>query len=62
MKIEEKEKIEKLIRSVEDFPEKGVVFRDITTAFKGLCDKLHSFNCDKLPSGKVTNCPQIRLH
>ena len=34
MKIEEKEKIEKLIRSVEDFPEKGVVFRDITTALK----------------------------
>ena len=27
MKIEEKEKIEKLIRSVEDFPEKGVIFR-----------------------------------
>ena len=34
MKIEEKEKIEKLIRSVEDFPEKGVIFRDITTALK----------------------------
>ena len=34
MKIEEKEKIEKLIRSVEDFSEKGVVFRDITTALK----------------------------
>ena len=26
MKIEEKEKIEKLIRSVKDFPEKGVIF------------------------------------
>ena len=34
MKIEEKEKIEKLIRSVKDFPEKGVIFRDITTALK----------------------------
>ena len=34
MKIEEKEKIEKLIRSVEDFPDKGVIFRDITTALK----------------------------
>ena len=33
-KIEEKEKIEKLIRSVKDFPEKGVIFRDITTALK----------------------------
>ena len=34
MKIEEKEKIEKLIRSVKDFPEKAVMFRDITTALK----------------------------
>ena len=34
MKIEEKEKIEKLIRSVKDFPEKGIIFRDITTALK----------------------------
>ena len=34
MKIEEKEKIEKLIRSVKDFPEKGVIFRDITTVLK----------------------------
>ena len=34
MKTEEKEKIEKLIRSVKDFPEKGVIFRDITTALK----------------------------
>ena len=34
MKIEEKEKIEKLIRSVKDFPEKGVIFKDITTALK----------------------------
>ena len=34
MKIEEKEKIEQLIRSVKDFPEKGVIFRDITTALK----------------------------
>ena len=34
MKIEEKEKIEKLVRSVENFPEKGVIFRDITTALK----------------------------
>ena len=34
MKIKEKEKIEKLIRSVKDFPEKGVIFRDITTALK----------------------------
>ena len=34
MKIEEKEKIEKLIRSVKDFPEKGVIFRDITTALQ----------------------------
>ena len=34
MKRKEKEKIEKLIRSVKDFPEKGVIFRDITTALK----------------------------
>ena len=34
MTIEEKNKIENLIRSVEDFPEKGVIFRDITTALK----------------------------
>ncbi len=34
MKIEEKEIIKKLIRSVKDFPEKGVIFRDITTALK----------------------------
>ena len=34
MTIEEKSKIENLIRSVEDFPEKGVIFRDITTALK----------------------------
>ena len=32
MTIEEKGKIEKLVRSVKDFPEKGVIFRDITTA------------------------------
>ena len=34
MTIKEKDKIENLIRSVEDFPEKGVIFRDITTALK----------------------------
>jgi len=34
MTIEEKGKIEKLVRSVKDFPEKGVIFRDITTALK----------------------------
>ena len=34
MTIEEKEELNKLVRSVEDFPEKGVIFRDITTALK----------------------------
>lgn len=34
MKIEEKNKIESLIRSIPDFPEKGVIFRDITTVLK----------------------------
>ena len=30
----EKEKIKNLVRSVKDFPEKGILFRDITTALK----------------------------
>ena len=34
MTIKEKEKVGNLIRSVKDFPEKGVIFRDITTALK----------------------------
>lgn len=34
MTIKEKEELKKLVRSVEDFPEKGVIFRDITTALK----------------------------
>ena len=34
MTVEEKEELKKLVRSVKDFPEKGVTFRDITTALK----------------------------
>lgn len=34
MTIKEKEELKKLVRSVEDFPEKGVIFRDITTVLK----------------------------
>lgn len=34
MTVEEKGKIEKLIRNIPDFPEKGIIFRDITTALK----------------------------
>ena len=33
-KFVEKEELKKLVRSVKDFPEKGVTFRDITTALK----------------------------
>ena len=33
-KFIEKEELKKLVRSVKDFPEKGVTFRDITTALK----------------------------
>ena len=40
MKIEEKQMIEKMIRSIPDFPEKGIMFRDITTALKDK-DGLH---------------------
>ena len=34
MDKKEKEFVKNLVRSVNDFPEKGVVFRDITTALK----------------------------
>ena len=34
MKTEEKKIVEGLIRTIPDFPEKGIVFRDITTALK----------------------------
>ena len=34
MKNQDKEVIEKLIRAIPDFPEKGIIFRDITTALK----------------------------
>lgn len=34
MKLEEKNKIESLIRTVPNFPEEGIIFRDITTALK----------------------------
>ena len=34
MKIEDKKMIEEMIRSIPDFPEKGIIFRDITTALK----------------------------
>lgn len=34
MTLEEKNKIEKLIRNIPDFPEKGIMFRDITTALR----------------------------
>ena len=34
MTTEEKKEIEELIRTIPDFPEKGIVFRDITTALK----------------------------
>ena len=40
MKIEEKQMIEKMIRSIPDFPEEGIMFRDITTALKDK-DGLH---------------------
>ncbi|WP_068448852.1 adenine phosphoribosyltransferase [Caviibacter abscessus] len=30
----DKEKVDKLIRTIPDFPEKGILFRDITTALK----------------------------
>ncbi|MDU4653137.1 MAG: adenine phosphoribosyltransferase, partial [Sneathia sanguinegens] len=30
----EVEKLSKMIRSIQDFPEKGILFRDITTALK----------------------------
>ena len=40
MKIEEKQMIEKMIRSISDFPEEGIMFRDITTALKDK-DGLH---------------------
>ena len=34
MNKKEKEFVANLVRSIEDFPEKGVIFRDITTALK----------------------------
>lgn len=34
MKLEEKEIVESLIRTIPNFPEEGVMFRDITTALK----------------------------
>ena len=40
MKIEEKQMIEKMIRSIPDFPDEGIMFRDITTALKDK-DGLH---------------------
>ena len=40
MKIEVKQMIEKMIRSIPDFPEEGIMFRDITTALKDK-DGLH---------------------
>lgn len=34
MKINEIEKVKGLIRTIPDFPEKGIMFRDITTVLK----------------------------
>lgn len=34
MKIEEKKEIESLMRTIPDFPEEGIIFRDITTVLK----------------------------
>lgn len=34
MTVNEKKEVQDLIRSIPDFPEKGIIFRDITTALK----------------------------
>ena len=34
MTAEEKKEVEGLVRTIPDFPEKGIIFRDITTALK----------------------------
>ena len=34
MTTQEVQEVSKLLRTIEDFPEKGVIFRDITTVLK----------------------------
>jgi adenine phosphoribosyltransferase len=52
------EALKKFIREIPDFPQQGVLFRDITPAlldpkvFAALCDELHA-HCRRLPIDKV---------